>query len=85
MTKKTVLCNVISSNVIFSHESFDFFGLLNICSHECKLLNSSEKKVDYSRIFEGRLCEMKYILNILEENKIQFELTQAQNSSSWRH
>jgi hypothetical protein len=53
--------------------------------YECKLLNSSEKKVEYSRIFEGRLCEMKYILNILEENKIQFEVTQAQNSSSWRH
>ena len=53
--------------------------------YECNFLNNSEKKVDYSRIFEGRLCEMKYILNILEENKIQFEFTQAQNSRSWRH
>ena len=49
---------------------------------ECLRLNSMEKRVSYKKLFEGRLAEMKYIVKILEENKIKFESPQAQNSSS---
>ena len=50
--------------------------------YECLRLNSMEKRVSYNKLFEGRLAEMKYIVKILEENKIKFESPQAQNSSS---
>ena len=53
--------------------------------YECKLLNSVDKKVHFNKIFDGRLTEMQYIVKILEENMKKFELTQAQNPSSWRH
>ena len=42
--------------------------------YEFKILNNIERKVLYSKIFEGRLCEMKYILNILLENQNKLEL-----------
>ena len=50
--------------------------------YECLRLNSMAKRVSYNKLFEGRLAEMKYIVKILEENKIKFESPQAQNSSS---
>ena len=53
--------------------------------YECKLLNSVDKKVHFNKIFDGRLNEMQYIVKILEENMEKFELTKAQNPSSWRH
>ena len=46
---------------------------------------SFDKKVHFDKIFDGRLTEMQYIVKILEENMKKFELTQAQNPSSWRH
>ena len=59
--------------------------LVNQHLYECQTLNSSEKKVNYNKIFDGRLIEMQYVVNILEDNLKKFELTQAQNLSSWRH
>ena len=53
--------------------------------YECKLLNSFDKKVHFNTIFDRRLTEMQYIVKILEDNLIQFELTKAQNPSSLRH
>ena len=32
--------------------------------YEYNLLNSSKKKVDYNKMFGGRLCGIKYIVNI---------------------
>ena len=41
------------------------------------------EKIPYNNIFEGRLCEMKYITSILFENQNKFELyTQAQSICS---
>ena len=37
--------------------------------YEYNLLNISKKKVDYSKMFEGRLCGIKYLVNILKEKK----------------
>ena len=54
--------------------------------YDCKILNHIERKVPYNRLFEGRLCEMKYIVNILMENQKNLELfTLAQDSSSLSH
>ena len=48
----------------------------------CKVLNNSNKTVEYSKIFNGRLCEMKYVINILKENHKKHEnFTQAQDIS----
>ena len=50
--------------------------------YECPKLNSSIKKVPYIKIFENRLCEMKSILNILQENQETHDkFTQAQDNS----
>ena len=47
--------------------------------YECKILNNSEKKVSYDKIFSGRLIEMKNVINILTENEVKHEYyTQAQ-------
>ena len=60
--------------------------LTNIHLYECKILNTSIKTVEYSKIFDGRLCEMKYIVGILEENmKEHQKFTQAQDTSSLSH
>ena len=59
--------------------------LVNQHIYERKTLNSSEKKVNYNTIFNGRLIEMQYIVKILKDILKKFELTQAQNLSSWRH
>ena len=59
--------------------------LFNQHLYECQTLNSSEKKVNYNNIFDGRLIEMQYVVKMLEDNLKKFELTQAQNLSSWRH
>ena len=49
--------------------------------YECILLNNSEKKIPYETLFEGRLCELKYIVNILLENQEKPErFTLAQES-----
>jgi hypothetical protein len=34
--------------------------MTNIHLYECQVLNNSERKVQYSKIFDGRLCELKY-------------------------
>ena len=48
--------------------------------YECQLLNSSEKKVTYDKIFGGRLIEMKHVVKIMIENEIKHEFfTQAQD------
>ena len=52
--KKTFLG--ISSNVIFSHESFDFFGLLNICSHLFSKQRPSEPMLSLSRNVCPSVC-----------------------------
>ena len=53
--------------------------------YECEMLNSDDRKIPYEKIFEGRLCEMQYIINILIKNQNKFEiLTLAQNSTSSR-
>ena len=50
--------------------------------YECKVLNNIEKKIPYETIFEGRLCELKYIVNILLENQEKHErFTLAQESN----
>ena len=59
--------------------------LANQHLYECQTSNSSEKKVHCNNIFDGRLIEMQYIVKMLEDNLKKFELTQAQNLSSWRH
>ena len=57
--------------------------LTNIHLYECQILNNIERKVPYNKIFEGRLCEMKYIVNMLLENQNKVEIfTQAQDISS---
>ena len=38
--------------------------LVNQHLYECQTLNSSEKKVNYSKIFDGRLNEMKYVVKM---------------------
>ena len=37
--------------------------------YECNILNRSKKEVSYQKIFSGRIIEMKYVINILIENK----------------
>ena len=44
-----------------------------------------QTSIIYSKIFDGRLIEMQYVVKMLEDNLKKFELTQAQNLSSWRH
>ena len=52
----------------------------NIHLYECKILNNSEKKGNYDKIFCGRLIEMKTVVNIMIENEIKHEFfTQAQD------
>ena len=54
--------------------------------YECKTLNNIERRIPYSKLFEGRLCEMKYIVKIFMENQNKLELfTQAQDISSLSH
>ena len=54
--------------------------------YECKILNNTDRRVSYNNIFEGRLCELKYITNILIENQNKFELyTLAQDIRSSSH
>ena len=49
--------------------------------YECLKLNGSIKNVPYIKIFENRLCEMKSILNILQENQETHDkFTQAQDN-----
>ena len=43
--------------------------LYNKQVYECIVLNNSEKKIPY----EGRLCELKYIVNMLKENQEKHE------------
>ena len=53
--------------------------------YECEMLNRDDRKIPYEKIFEGRLCEIQYIINILIKNQNKFELlTLAQNSTSSR-
>ena len=48
--------------------------------YECTMLNESERTVEYSRIFNGRICEMKYIIDIqLKNQNIHERFTQAQD------
>ena len=48
--------------------------------YECIMLNESERTVKYSRIFNGRICEMKYIIDIqLKNQNIHERFTQAQD------
>ena len=37
----------------------------NIHIFKCKIMNSSERKVKYEKIFCGRFIEMKHLVNIL--------------------
>ena len=47
---------------------------------ECKSLNNSEKTIPYNKIFSGRLIELKYLINILNQNEEKFvNYTQAQD------
>jgi hypothetical protein len=60
--------------------------LTNLHLYECRILNNSLRTVTYSKLFDGRLCEMKYIIGILKENmKIHEEYTQDQDSSPLSH
>ena len=53
--------------------------------YECNILNSEKRRIPYEKIFEGRLCEMQYIINILIKNQNKFELlTLAQDFTSSR-
>ena len=55
--------------------------MANMHLYECLKLNRNKKTVPYVKIFEGRLCEMKTILNILHENQEKHDkFTQAQES-----
>ena len=48
--------------------------------YECEMLNSDDRKIPYEKIFEGRLCEMQYIINVLIRNHNKLEhFTLAQN------
>ena len=50
--------------------------------YECQILNNIKRRVPCNNMFEGRLCEMKYIVNILMENQNKLELfTLAQDLS----
>ena len=54
--------------------------------YECNVLNNIEKKIPYETIFEGRLVELKYIVNILLENQTKHErFTLAQESNPLSH
>ena len=60
--------------------------MTNIHLYECKMLDKSERTVDYSKIFNGRLCEMKYLINILLRNQNQHDqFTQAQDHKPSSH
>ena len=51
----------------------------NLHLYECKSLNNIEKTIPYNRLFNGRICEQKYLKDILKENEEKFENhTQAQ-------
>ena len=52
--------------------------------YECNLLNSLEKKVDYSKYLKEDFVRWSTIW-IFRRKKKQFEPTQAPNYSSWRH
>ena len=55
----------------------------NIHLYECQVLNHSERTVKYSKLFNGRLCELKYLISIIRENLKKHEkFTQAQDISS---
>ena len=48
----------------------------------CHALNNSKRKVQYSKIFDGRLYELKYVITILRKNLKKHErFTQAQDFS----
>ena len=52
----------------------------NIHLYECIILNSSERKVNFYKIFCGRLIEMKNVVNIMIEIKVKHEFfTQAKD------
>ena len=57
--------------------------MTNCHLYECKIFNQSDRRIPYNNIFEGRICEMKYIINILIENQNKFEVfTLAQSIRS---
>ena len=54
--------------------------MTNLHLYECLKLNRNNKTVPYVKIFERRPCEMKSILNILQQNQAKHnEFTQAQD------
>ena len=60
--------------------------MTNIHLYECQVLNNSERTVQYSKIFNGRLCELKYVVDILKENfKKHQKFTQAQDTPPSSH
>ena len=61
-------------------------NVTNLHLYECRMLHESERTVDYSKIFNGRLCEMKYIIDILLKNQNKHErFTQAQDITPLSH
>ena len=60
--------------------------MTNIHLYEYKMLDNSERTVDYSKMFNGRLCEMKYLINILLRNLNQHDqFPQAQDHTPSSH
>ena len=60
--------------------------LTNIHLYECTILNNSNKTAEFLKLFDGRLCEMKYIAGILEQNmKEHKKFTQAQDTPPLSH
>ena len=54
--------------------------MTNIHLYECENLNSSIKKDPYTKLFSGRICELKYLIEILNENQKKQEIfPQAQD------
>ena len=42
--------------------------MTNFHLYECKYLNGSIKEVPYDQIFSGKTSQMKYLIDILNEN-----------------
>ena len=60
--------------------------MTNSYLYDCKHLNNSLKKAPYNNIFNGRVCEMKYLIELLNENQKKHEVyTQAQDINLSSH
>ena len=84
MPNKIITC-IEDKKLIFNIRNellFPSFGEPKICKcknklntlhlYECKILNSEEKSINFDRIFDGNLKEIKFIISRIKHNLQQF-------------